>query len=131
MDRHENKMDATQLTELDAILATEGELVPSSGFLAAVMERVEGEARMPAPIPFPWKRAVPGFVLTAGVFGWSAVELVRLGVPAMKAHPMAMPNISFAMTLPLDQAGWVALALGISLASWLLARRFVGRSSLL
>jgi hypothetical protein len=35
------------------------------------------------------------------------------------------------MTLPLQQAGWVALALGISLASWLLARRFAGRSALL
>jgi hypothetical protein len=32
------------------------------------------------------------------------------------------------MTQPLRQAGWVALALGISLASWLLARRMMGRS---
>jgi hypothetical protein len=103
----------------------------SSGFLAAVMERVADEARMPAPIPFPWKRALPGLVLTAGVFGWGAVELVRLGVPALKAHPMAVPHVSLAMTLPLEQAGWVALALGISLVSLLLARRMMGRSGLL
>jgi hypothetical protein len=106
MDRHDNETDAMKLTDLDAILATEEELVPSSGFLTAVMERVTEEARMPAPIPFPWKRAVPGLVLTAGVFGWGAVELVSLGIPAMKAHPMAMPHVSFAMTLPLEQAGW-------------------------
>ena len=127
MDRHENETDAMKSTTLGAILATEEAIVPSSGFLAAVMERVEDEARMPAPIPFPWKRAFPGFVLAAGVFGWGAEELVRFGVPAMKAHPMAMPHISLAMTLALQQAGWVALALGISLASWLLARKLAGR----
>jgi hypothetical protein len=131
MDGHEKENEATELTELDAILANEEELVPSSGFLTAVMERVEDEARMPAPIPFPWKRAVPGVILTAGVFGWGAVELVRQGVPAMKAHPITLPHVSFAITLPIEQAGWVALALGISLASWLLARRIVGRSDLL
>ncbi len=118
-------------TTLDAILATEEAIVPSSGFLAAVMERVEDESRAPAPIPFPWKRALPGFVLTVGVFGWGTEELVRLGAPALKAHPMAMPHVSFAMTRPLEQAGWVALALGISLASWLLARRLASGSGLL
>lgn len=131
MDRHEKETDAAELSRLDAILATEEELVPSSGFLAAVMERVADEARMPAPIPFPWKRAIPGFVLVAGVFGWGAVEFVRVGVPAMKAHPMVVPHVSLAMTQPMVQAGWVALALGISLASWLLARRMAGRSGLL
>jgi hypothetical protein len=131
MDRRENETDAMKMTRLDAILAAEEALVPSSGFLAAVMEHVKEESRAPAPIPFPWKRALPGFVLTAGVFGWGAEELVRLGVPALKAHPMTMPQVSFAMTLPLQQAGWVAMALGISLASWLLARRMMGQSGLL
>jgi hypothetical protein len=131
MDRNENEADAMKLGRLEEILATEEELVPSSGFLAAVMERVEEESRTPAPIPFPWKRAVPGLVLTAAVFGWGAVELVRLGVPAMKAHPMAAPHVSLAMPLSLEQAGWVALSLGISLASWLLTKRIMGRSEML
>ena len=131
MGRKERKGDAMELSRIDSILATEEELVPSSGFLAAVMERVEDEARMPAPIPFPWKRAVPGFVLIAAVFGWGAVELARVAVPTMKAQPLTVPHVSFAMTQPIEQAGWVALALGISLASWLLARRLVGRAGLL
>ena len=50
---------------MDEILGTERELVPSSGFLASVMDRVREEAATPPPIPFPWKRAVPGIVLPA------------------------------------------------------------------
>ena len=39
---------------IDAILADEEELISSSGFLAATMERVRDEAACPKPIPFPW-----------------------------------------------------------------------------
>jgi hypothetical protein len=31
----------------------------------------------------------------------------------------------------LEQAGWVGFALGVSLLSWLLSRRLVGRTGLL
>jgi hypothetical protein len=31
----------------------------------------------------------------------------------------------------LEQAGWVAMALGVSLLSWLLSRRLAGRGGLL
>ena len=44
---------------IDAILGGEEELIPSSGFLAATMERVREEAACPKPIPFPWLRALP------------------------------------------------------------------------
>jgi hypothetical protein len=128
MDWNKKEIDAMELSRTDEILASEEAIVPSSGFLAAVMERVQEEARTPAPIPFPWKRAVPGFVLAAVVFGWSGVELVRMGFPAMNRISFTAPHLPVAMELPLDQAGWVALALGVSLASWLLARRLAGRS---
>jgi hypothetical protein len=49
--------------EIDRILATEDALVPSSGFLASVMDHVQEEAAAPAPIPFPWKRALPGAIV--------------------------------------------------------------------
>src|SRR5580658_3867483 len=125
------ELDAMKLGRMDAILESEEAIAPSSGFLAAVMERVQEEARMPAPIPFPWKRAVLGFVLAAVVFGWGAVELVRMGVPAMKEISFTVPRLPVALAMPLHQAGWVALALGVSLASWLLARRLAGRPWLL
>jgi hypothetical protein len=113
--------------KVDAILASEEAIVPSSGFLAAVIERVQEESRTPAPIPFPWKRAIPGLVLVATVFGWAGVELVRRGVASSVGIPLTVPHGSMAFALPFDHAAWVALALGISLASWLLARKLAGR----
>ena len=131
MDWTKKEIDAMKMSRTDEILASEEAIVPSSGFLAGVMERVQEEASMPAPIPFPWKRAVPGLVLAGGVFGWGAVELVRVGGPAMKGISLSAPHAPVALPVSLEQAGWVALALGLSLASWLLARRVGGRSGLL
>jgi hypothetical protein len=131
MDRDTQNRSATELSRMDEILATEEELVPSSGFLAAVMERVQEESRAPAPIPFPWKRAVPGFVLAAGVFGWVGVEFVRWALTATRGSLLAAPHLPVTLAQPMEQIGWVALALGASLASWLLARIVTGRSGLL
>jgi len=116
---------------LDNILVKEEALVPSSGFLAGVMERVREEAVAPPPIPFPWKRAVPGLVLAAVVLGWFGVEMVREGVASVRTLTFTPPHLSLDFQRPVEQAGWVALALGVSLLSWLLARRLAGRSGLL
>jgi hypothetical protein len=131
MDVNKVEIDALKLSKVDEILATEEELAPSSGFLAAVMERVHEEARMPAPIPFPWNRALPGFVLAVLVFGWAGVELVRLAVPAIQQTSWVAPHFAPGLLHPMEQVGWVMLALATSLASWLLARRLAGRSGLL
>ncbi len=122
--------------EIVAILAGEEELMPSSGFLASVMERVRQEAAMPPPIPFPWKWAVPGILLAGGVFGWGAFEIVRLGLPvlnlpALNSLTLSLPHLSAALVAPVESAGWVALALGISLLCWLLSRRLAGSGGLL
>lgn len=45
---------------LDRVLLNQETLLPSSGFAASVMEAVQNEASEPQPIPFPWKRALPG-----------------------------------------------------------------------
>lgn len=47
--------------DLDRILSQE-EIQPSSGFTASVMEAVRREVAAPPPIPFPWRRALPGVV---------------------------------------------------------------------
>ena len=75
---------------LDRIVAEEDELIPSSGFVAAVMERVETEAVAPPPIPFPWKRALPGMVLAAAVLVWAAVEMARA---VRTAGGLALPRM--------------------------------------
>jgi hypothetical protein len=123
--------DTIEATRIDRILATEEPLVPSSGFLASVMDRIHEEAAAPAPIPFPWGRAVPGILLAAGVLGWGAFELVREGLPAVRGISFAPLHISAVLVRPMQDAGWVALALGASLLSWLLSRRLAGRSGLL
>jgi len=121
-----NPIEATN-TEIDRILATEQPLVPTSGFLASVMERVREEAAAPAPIPFPWKRALPGMVVAAGILGAGAFEFVRHALPAAGELTLAVPQISVVALRPLEQVGWVALALGASLFSWMLSKRLAGR----
>jgi hypothetical protein len=120
-------------TEIDQILAGEEELMPSSGFLGSVMDRVRQEAALPPPIPFPWKLAVPGILLAGGVCGWGGYELMRSGLLLMSAFSFTLTprHLSAATVLALEQAGWVALALGSSLASWLLSRRLAGASGIL
>lgn len=131
MKKTRTNYSEAQHNEIDRILATEDALVPSSGFLAAVMERVREEATAPAPIPFPWRRALPGAIVIVGAFGAAAFELVRQGLPAAGEFTLTTPHISVAMERPLEQAGWIALALGVSLFSWLVSKRFAGRSGLL
>jgi len=110
---------------MDGILGAEEELVPSSGFLASVMDQVREEAAAPPPIPFPWKRAVPGFIVAAGVFGWTAMEFARRIGPAVgNVTPLPL-QLSAAVVRPLEQAGWVVAAFAVSIASWLLSRRLV------
>jgi hypothetical protein len=120
-----------QYNEIDSILATEDALVPSSGFLTSVMERVHEEAAAPAPIPFPWKRALPGAIVVFGAFGAGVYEMMRQGLSAANEFALTVPQISAAMERPMEQAGWVAVALGVSLFSWLLSKRLAGRSGLL
>ena len=118
-------------TNLDRILATDEELVPSSGFLSATMERVREEAATPAPIPFPWKRALPGILLLAGALGSCAFEAIRYLLAATQQLVLSPPHLSAVAVLSLEDAGWVALALVASLCSWVLSVRMVGRSGLL
>jgi hypothetical protein len=127
-----NEAERTELDDkIDHIMSAEDELIPSSGFLASVMERVQEEAVAPAPIPFPWKRTLPGILAIAGIFGWVGYDLIRQSTPVLDpliSLPVQLPSVSAAS---FEQAGWVALALGLTLLCWLLSRRLVGRGGLL
>lgn len=112
---------------LDRILANEEEFILSSGFAASVMDRICEEAATPQPIPFPWKHAVPGIVLATGVFGWSAFELLRRALTQAHDAPIQI-HLSASMLQPIEGIGWTALALGLSLASWAIARLMTGAS---
>jgi hypothetical protein len=133
--------DASIDAEIEAILGGEEELIPSSGFLASVMERVQQEAALPPPVPFLWKWAAPGVLLASGGFGWGAFELVHLGGSALDLSALDLSTLNVltrgslqlpaAFVAPVEQAGWVALGLGASLLSWLLSRHLAGSGGLL
>ncbi len=49
--------------EIDRVLAADEDIVPSSGFASSVMDAVRRDAEAPPAIRFPWKRALPGFIV--------------------------------------------------------------------
>lgn len=114
---------------VDDVLSSEDAILPSSGFLLAVMERVEQEAAAPEPIPFPWKRVLPGLVLLLGALGWLGAGIVRAGIPTLR-QPRTAPHLTVGMTHLPVAASWIALTLVLTVASLLLARRLVGPSRL-
>lgn len=118
--------------ELERILSAGEDIVPSSSFVALVMEAVHREAARPAPIPFPWKRALPGFVAwgiaLVSVVGASIEQFGRQAPPAAASLASAFEAVSArANTIG---AGWVALALFLSFASVALSMRLAGGQSL-
>jgi hypothetical protein len=111
---------------LDRILANEEELVPSSGFAASVMDRILEEIAAPPFTSFPWRRAVPGIVLAVGVLGWSAFELTRRTLAPAHSGSAASIHLSVQALHSVEGIGWVAIGLGLSLASWTFARLMTG-----
>lgn len=123
--------------DLDRMLMEREEIVPSSGFVASVMEAVQQEAAAPAPIPFPWKWALPGLILSMAMaigmiarwlyFGPRAsqpVQTVATALP-METFLPALPqvHIAFATLVALE---WSALALLVSFAAAWLSMRIAG-----
>jgi hypothetical protein len=69
--------------------------------------------------------------MAAGVFSWGTVKLIRLDLLTPALLRFTLPPLSSAVIGQIEQAGWIAMALGVSLLSWLLARRLAGRGGLL
>lgn len=128
------ELDQTRPSALDFALSNEEEILPSSGFLASVMERVQAEAAQseaPTPIRFPWKRAIPGILLAIAVLGWSGFELIRQFSAAFTTlihSPVVLPASDLQT---LESAAWVTGALAISLLCWWFSRGLTRRSGLL
>ncbi len=116
--------------EIDRILSREEEILPSSGFAVSVMDAVRREAAAPPPIPFPWKRALPGMVV--GGFVLALVLVTGVVDIAQLVRASTAPNFPIASpaVLPtifhgnLEYAAiWTVLALLVALASVKLAMR--------
>jgi hypothetical protein len=108
--------------EIDRVLSLKDEILPSSGFAASVMEAVRREAAAPPPIPFPWKRALPGLV----VAGFALALVLVAGVVAITQRASTTPQFSAPLPSvmpPIFHGGiesaamWTALALLVALVS--------------
>jgi hypothetical protein len=108
--------------DIDRVLSNEDSIVPSSGFAASVMEAVRREAETPAPIPFPWKRALPGLVSFAGA-------LITLLVIVF-TRPVRGTELADGLVRAVQPAGWIALAAVVSLVSVLVGTRGFSRVGL-
>ena len=81
--------------EINSILSREDEILPSSGFTVSVMDAVRREATAPPPIPFPWKRALPGLVV-AGL----ALVLILISIIAAIAQLGKATTPQLSMSVP-------------------------------
>ncbi len=105
--------------QLDRILSSNDDLVPSSGFVNSVMEAVREDASTPAPIPFPWRRALPGVIAAAttvlSVFIFFALQLRHLDLAATVPIQFSSGSSSTLIAL--------TAALLLTLASIMFSRR--------
>jgi hypothetical protein len=87
---------SNQEDDMNRILSREDEILPSSGFAASVMDAVRREAAAPLPIPFPWKRALPGLVVAA----LALASALAAGVVALAQLARASAAQQFSVSLP-------------------------------
>ena len=123
--------------DLDRMLLERDEIVPSSGFVASVMEAVQQEAAAPAPIPFPWKWALPGLIVSVGMaVGMIARWFYTAPRASDPVHPVAtawtmqtlsssLPQLHIAVST-LVALEWSGLALLVSFAAAWLSMRIAG-----
>ena len=124
--------------EIDRILSREDEILPSSGFAVSVMDAVRYEAAAPPPIPFPWKRALPGlvvagFVLAMVIFGSVGAIAQLIRASANEHFSMSLPSVLtpvFGLGLQRNleiAASWTVLALLVAFVSVKLSMGLVSR----
>jgi hypothetical protein len=105
------------------------EIMPSSGFVASVMEAVRLQAATPPPIPFPWTRAVPG-VAAAVLALVSAfvlvVQLARAGVHSSAAVAWPPEMVRALEIANHAGAGWIVAASLLAFVSVRFAMRMAG-----
>ena len=108
--------------DLDRVLSRVEDIVPSSGFVAAVMDAVRGEAAAPPQIPFPWKRALTG--LAACTLALVSFVIAALMRPGGQAGSSVLTTVFESARAA--GADWIALALILSLVSVILSMRLTG-----
>ena len=113
-------MNNSEMNDLDRILAEEEELQPMTGFSTRVMRAVREEATAPEPIPFPWARFLPGFLLNFGLLlgatVWAIFELEA-------SSPVQPIPVEWLSDPQLQGALWAVMAtVGTGALAWIASR---------
>jgi hypothetical protein len=120
---------STENDEIDRMLSREDEILPSSGFTLSVMDAVRREAAAPPPIPFPWKRALPGLVVLGMALALVLVAVVAALVQTSRViAPQSSASIPSMMPALFDRSMesaliWIGLALLTAFVSVKLSMR--------
>jgi hypothetical protein len=115
---------AAENEEVNRMLSSEDEILPSSGFAAAVMDAVRREAAVPPPIPFPWKRALPGMIVAGLVFVLAVMAVVAVivylpmtsTVPQVSTPPSSLGSLGLHGGIE-SATAWTVLALLLAFVS--------------
>jgi len=108
-------------------------ILPSSGFSASVMAAIAHDAAAPAPIPFPWKRALPGIAAIAVALALLVTILVSM-VLAAPAAPVAVQTsaVDSSALMPFLHSTqnanivvWTAVTIGACIVSLVYFRRLL------
>jgi len=115
--------------ELDRIFSKEQVILPSSGFGGCVMAAVVREASAPAPIPFPWRRALPGLVASGLALAVLVHQLrAHPAIFAARFGPASLPSPAQVLEIGKHfEMHWVVFALLLAFASIRLSARFAAR----
>jgi hypothetical protein len=119
------------MDDLDRVLLREAEIRPSSGFTRSVMAAVRNAATSPPPIPFPWKRALPGLAVFAIAITWGLLEAFRSPVRE-SASAVSLTHWLDGVVPLIDKAqmfgaGWILVGLLLTFAGLKLTWHLAGR----
>ena len=118
--------------DIDRMLSRRDDILPSSGFVASVMDAVRTEAAAPPPIPFPWRRARPVVALAAAALLTTLVLVVIVVVQSSTELPAASPPATLFIVVHWGLnsiAGWTGLSLLVALISAKVSMRLAGARS--
>ena len=101
---------------LNRILSTDEDVVPSSSFVGNVMAAVRRDTSARAPISFPWWRVVPGIAICAiALTVFFVIAAIQFYEGATVAGPVPRVFVNVVETANRVSLGWIALALIASL----------------
>jgi hypothetical protein len=128
-----NQTDAALDAALDAHFNWPAQqLAPSSGFVLSVMDAIEQQAVVPPPIPFPWRRVLPGAIAILCIFIAFAVYLFSAHAAGPADQENLMPfssRLTFAVFTPTELTlGWIGLAVCLSITATAASFRLTNRT---